>query len=75
MTELQWKALSRIHNSQDGQGLLAMLKSQREDCRTSLEQCRDTLELARKQGEAIALAGLIEKLETAREVVDTRYTK
>ena len=52
-----------------------MLKSQREDCRTSLEQCRDTLELARKQGEAIALAGLIEKLETAREVVDTRYTK
>jgi hypothetical protein len=52
-----------------------MLKSQREDCRDSLEQCRDTHELARKQGEAAALAGWIEKLETARDVVDTRYAK
>lgn len=49
-----------------------MLKFQREDCRNSLEQCRDTADLARKQGEAIALGGLIEKLETARQVVESR---
>lgn len=75
MNEQQWKALSRIHNSQDGQCLLEMLKSRREDCRDSLEQCRDTLQLARKQGEAFALAEIIEQLETSREVVDTRFTK
>lgn len=50
-----------------------MLKAQREDCRNQLEQCRDTDELARKQGEATALADMIEKLETAREVVDARF--
>lgn len=72
MNEQQWRALSRINSSQDGTYLLEMLKSQRKDCRDSLEQCRDSGELARKQGEAAALAGLIEKLETAREVVDTR---
>lgn len=73
MNEQQWKALTRINSSQDGQRLLEMLKAQREDCRNHLEQCRDSTELARKQGEATALAGLIEKLETARDVIDTRF--
>lgn len=52
---------------------MEMLKSLREDCRNHLEQCRDSAELARKQGEATALAGLIEKLETAHDVIDTRF--
>ena len=73
MNEQQWKALSRINSSPEGQHLREMLKSQREDCRSLLEQCRDSAELARKQGEATALAGLIEKLETARDVIDTRF--
>ena len=73
MNEPQWKALSRIHASPEGQHLLDILNSQREDCRNQLEQCRDSNEIARKQGEATALAGLIEKLITAREVIDTRF--
>jgi len=73
MNEQQWKALSRINSSPEGKHLRDILNSQREDCRNQLEQCRDSNEIARKQGEATALAGLIEKLKTAREVIDTRF--
>ena len=73
MNEQQWKALSQINSSPEGRHLREILKSLREDCRNHLERCRDNAEIARKQGEATVLAELIEKLETARDVIDTRF--
>jgi hypothetical protein len=51
-----------------------MLKAEREECRDQLETCRDNSEVARLQGQAAAIGQLIERFESAREVVEKRYT-
>ena len=75
MEELDWKALSRVAESPEGRRLVALLKAEREECRDHLERCRDASEVASLQGQAAALAELIEKLEQARDVVNKRFTQ
>lgn len=54
---------------------MALLKAEREECRDSLEKSRDSADVARLQGQAVAVAGLIEKLEQAGDVVEQRFTR
>ena len=74
MQEQEWKALARIQQQPEGRKLVEMLKAEREECRDQLETCRDNSEGARLQGQAAAIGKLIERLESAREVVEKRYT-
>ncbi len=70
-----WKALARLAESPEGRRLVALLKAEREECRDSLEKCREPAEVARLQGRASTVAELIEKLEQARDVVNQRFTQ
>lgn len=75
MDEQDWKALSRINESPEGRRLLSLLVQEREACRDSLERCRDPDEIARLQGRAAHVADLVEKLTSAKDVVNECFTR
>lgn len=74
MQEQEWKALARIQQQPEGRRLLEVLKTEREECRDKLETCRDSNEVVRLQGQASAIKQLIERFESACDVVDARFT-
>ena len=74
MQEQEWKALARIQQQPEGRKLLGMLKAEREECRDKLETCRDSNEVVRLQGQAFAIKQLIERFESARDVLEARFT-
>lgn len=74
MNEQDWKAVARVASTPEGKRLASMLHQRREECRSSLEKCRDPGEIAHLQGQAAELARLSEEFDQARDVINKRFS-